>query len=215
VKHPESKGTYLAAIECDGASYHSAASVRDRDRIRQEILESLGWKGRIWRIWSTDWFRSPRQESEKLISFLEDLRKTWKPEYMSGDSWVEEGIISETVQQETPERDSRLTPQEEIVFQSTENERKELISALIKGEDDIEVEVGDTVKYLDINCPQISEVFKVTQNTTDFENGIISKNTPLAQTLLGAVVGDEVTLNLAGKTPRIFRITEIKKSADS
>ena len=65
VKHPDMPGIYLAAIECDGASYHSALSVRDRDRIRQEILESLGWRGRIWRIWSTDWFRSPRQEAEK------------------------------------------------------------------------------------------------------------------------------------------------------
>ena len=73
VKHPDSQGSYLAAIECDGATYHSAMSVRDRDRIRQEILESLGWRGRIWRIWSTDWFRTPRQETEKLISFLEDL----------------------------------------------------------------------------------------------------------------------------------------------
>ena len=81
----------LAAIECDGATYHSALSVRDRDRIRQEILESLGWRGRIWRIWSTDWFRTPRQESEKLINFLEYLRESWKPEHISGDAWIEEG----------------------------------------------------------------------------------------------------------------------------
>ena len=85
VKHPDAPGVYLAAIECDGASYHSALSVRDRDRIRQEILESLGWRGRIWRIWSTDWFRTPRQETEKLISFLEDTRKTWRPEHASGE----------------------------------------------------------------------------------------------------------------------------------
>ena len=75
VKHPDAPGTYLAAIECDGASYHSALSIRDRDRIRQEILESLGWRGRIWRIWSTDWFRAPRQETEKLITFLVDTKK--------------------------------------------------------------------------------------------------------------------------------------------
>jgi hypothetical protein len=68
VKHPDALGSYLAAIECDGASYHSALSVRDRDRIRQDVLEALGWRGRIWRIWSTDWFRAPRQERDKLIS---------------------------------------------------------------------------------------------------------------------------------------------------
>jgi very-short-patch-repair endonuclease len=91
VKHPKIPGCYLAAIECDGATYHSALSVRDRDRIRQEILESLGWRGRIWRIWSTDWFRSPRSEIEKLISFLNDLSETWRPEHSSGSSWIEEG----------------------------------------------------------------------------------------------------------------------------
>ena len=84
VKHPDASGAYLAAIECDGAWYHSALSVRDRDRIRQEILESLGWRGRIWRVWSTDWFRAPRQETEKLVSFLEDIRRSWRPEHAAG-----------------------------------------------------------------------------------------------------------------------------------
>jgi hypothetical protein len=44
VKHPGKPGTFLLGIECDGASYHSARSARDRDRLRQEILEDLGWK---------------------------------------------------------------------------------------------------------------------------------------------------------------------------
>ena len=54
------QGRYLLGIECDGASYHSARSARDRDRLRQQVLEGLGW--RIHRIWSTDWFRDPDQE---------------------------------------------------------------------------------------------------------------------------------------------------------
>ena len=58
VRNPYRQGEYLAAIECDGQGYHSGASVRDRDRIRQEILEGLGWKGKIFRIWSTDWYRN-------------------------------------------------------------------------------------------------------------------------------------------------------------
>ena len=90
VKHPDYPGAYLAAIECDGATYHSARSVRDRDRIRQEILEGLGWRGRIWRIWSTDWFRDPSAEFERLLGFLDGLRRTWKPAHARVDSWVEE-----------------------------------------------------------------------------------------------------------------------------
>lgn len=71
VRHPKQPGIFLCAIECDGATYHSARSVRERDRLRQEILERLGWK--IYRIWSTDWFRNPGLEMDKLLGFLRKL----------------------------------------------------------------------------------------------------------------------------------------------
>ena len=48
VKDPSHPGRFLAGIECDGATYHSAKSARDRDRLRQEILETHGWK--IYRV---------------------------------------------------------------------------------------------------------------------------------------------------------------------
>jgi hypothetical protein len=80
VRHPGHRSGYLAAIECDGASYHSGLSVRDRDRIRQEVLESLGWRNRIWRIWSTDWFRNPLAETGRLLQFLQALRSQPLPE---------------------------------------------------------------------------------------------------------------------------------------
>ena len=64
VTHPETPGQYLLGIECDGATYHSGQSVRDRDKIRQEVLENLGWK--IHRIWSTDWFKDGARERERL-----------------------------------------------------------------------------------------------------------------------------------------------------
>ncbi len=69
VKDPERPGRYLLGIECDGATYHSAQSARDRDRIRQNHLEDLGW--RIHRIWSTDWFRSPDSELKKAAEAIE------------------------------------------------------------------------------------------------------------------------------------------------
>ena len=37
---------------------------RDRDRLRQEVLEGLGWK--IHRIWSTEWFFNRENEIERL-----------------------------------------------------------------------------------------------------------------------------------------------------
>ena len=69
VKDPERPGRYLLGIECDGATYHSAQSARDRDRLRQQVLEGLGW--RIHRIWSTDWFRTPDRELGKAAEAIE------------------------------------------------------------------------------------------------------------------------------------------------
>ncbi len=74
VRHPDKRGSFILGVECDGAAYHSARSVRDRDRLRQEVLVRLGWK--IYRIWSTDWFRNPRNEFMKLVSAIEALRAT-------------------------------------------------------------------------------------------------------------------------------------------
>lgn len=56
---------YVLAIECDGATYHSSKNARDRDRLRQEVLERMGW--RFYRIWSTDWFRNTLFEKERLL----------------------------------------------------------------------------------------------------------------------------------------------------
>ncbi|MEF1338607.1 DUF3320 domain-containing protein, partial [Vibrio rotiferianus] len=64
VRDPNKPGRYMLAVECDGATYHSSKSARDRDRIRQSVLEGLGW--RFHRIWSTDWFRNRHKETERL-----------------------------------------------------------------------------------------------------------------------------------------------------
>lgn len=71
VRDPGKPGRYLMGIECDGATYHSAKSARDRDRLRQEVLERLGWK--ISRIWSTDWFSNPDEVLGPIIRELNQL----------------------------------------------------------------------------------------------------------------------------------------------
>jgi very-short-patch-repair endonuclease len=66
---PRDEGRYLLGIECDGAAYHSSRYARDRDRLRQFILENRGW--RLHRIWSTDWFYKPERETQKLKAAIE------------------------------------------------------------------------------------------------------------------------------------------------
>lgn len=69
VADTERADRYLIGIECDGAAYHSARSARDRDRLRQAVLEDHGWI--IHRIWSTDWFRRPRAELDRVVAAIE------------------------------------------------------------------------------------------------------------------------------------------------
>lgn len=77
VVDPANPGRYLLGIECDGAHYHSARSARDRDRLRQSVLEGLGW--RIHRIWSTDWFHNPDEELRRVLQAIETARTVGPP----------------------------------------------------------------------------------------------------------------------------------------
>ncbi len=64
IVHPDRPGDFLVGVECDGATYHSAATARDRDKVRAAILEGLGWS--LVRVWSTDWWIDKERATEKL-----------------------------------------------------------------------------------------------------------------------------------------------------
>lgn len=68
--HPEYPGRMVLAIEADGASYHASTTARDRDRLRQQVLEELGWI--FHRIWSTEWFRNPEAETQRALGAWRD-----------------------------------------------------------------------------------------------------------------------------------------------
>jgi very-short-patch-repair endonuclease len=70
VKHPKYQGRYAIGIECDGAMYHSARTARERDRLRQTVLEDMGWK--IYRVWSTDWIKDCQSEGNRLLKAVKD-----------------------------------------------------------------------------------------------------------------------------------------------
>lgn len=72
VKDPDHEDRYLLAIECDGARYHSSFWARERDRMRQELLEAKGW--RFHRIWGTDWFSNPAKETERAVAAIRKAR---------------------------------------------------------------------------------------------------------------------------------------------
>jgi very-short-patch-repair endonuclease len=98
VVDPAEPGRFLLGVECDGATYHSAATARDRDRLRQQILEKLGW--RIHRIWSPDWVTKREGEIRRLRQAIEDAR------YNDGHDAELEALLSDEedshVQQQAP-----------------------------------------------------------------------------------------------------------------
>jgi very-short-patch-repair endonuclease len=75
VRDPERPGRYLLGIECDGSAYHSALWARDRDRLRQQVLEDQGWI--LHRIWSTDWLHDPAAELRRVAAAIEDAKARW------------------------------------------------------------------------------------------------------------------------------------------
>lgn len=85
VTDPERPGRFLLGIECDGAAYHDAQSARDRDRLRQQVLEDHGWN--LHRIWSTDWFQRPVEQLELVCIRVEAARKAF-------DEGVEEAALA-------------------------------------------------------------------------------------------------------------------------
>ncbi|QMU27673.1 DUF3320 domain-containing protein [Adhaeribacter radiodurans] len=92
VVDPQQPGRYVLGIECDGATYYSARSARDRDRLRQSVLASLGWN--LYHVWSTDWFRNPEAELKRLISAIEQALNNTPSKGTVNKSNQEEPIIT-------------------------------------------------------------------------------------------------------------------------
>lgn len=75
VSDPEKPGRFVLGIECDGAQFHSSRSARDRDRLRQQVLEAHGWI--IHRVWSADWYLRPQAELKKIEDAVAAARAEW------------------------------------------------------------------------------------------------------------------------------------------
>ncbi|MEI6260536.1 MAG: DUF3320 domain-containing protein [Deltaproteobacteria bacterium] len=115
VKDQENPGRYILGIECDGATYHSSRSARDRDRLRQEVLEGLGW--RLHRIWSTEWYRNPKQELERALTAIRKASHDYRNEMEVELSKVTQVEFTAPIERED------ITPQEDIPTPSTPYKR--------------------------------------------------------------------------------------------
>ena len=64
IPHPSRPGVWGIAILSDGHGYASAATVRDRERLRPEHLQRLGWQ--VIQLCSVDWYRDPQRAAEHI-----------------------------------------------------------------------------------------------------------------------------------------------------
>ena len=200
VKHPSYPFGYICGVECDGATYHSSKSARDRDRLREEVLNRLGWD--LHRIWSTDWFRDPlgcreilkKYLAERLLVLVRDMPKVVQPKP------VEPKIVDVSSQQ--PERKN-------VVSRNTTPAKVEIPTpAANLGSSGVKIGSKISVRYL--NGPRAGVVTKfVFQKTTyvpRFEiDGFrqIGPDSPLGQALEGAQIGEILVFHAKGDEIRV------------
>ena len=175
VRHPDYPHGYLLGVECDGRTYHSALSVRDRDRLREAVLRGLGWD--IYRIWSTDWFEDADRELKKLMAYIASRIEALRAGSASEDG--ETILLGEAVAQSDEQPADAST---------SEDSPEEL------GDEVRYVEVGDTVSYHEAGHELDIRRVTVVRGKDDPVNAIINDNKPLAIALLGAEVGETVTV---------------------
>jgi very-short-patch-repair endonuclease len=112
-------GRFLCGIECDGVAYHNSETARDRDRLRQQVLEARGWT--IFRVWSTDWFKDRQGQNARLLSLIEATRTR---------ALEEAQAEKETRERVARENEIQLAEESELLRQ----EAAELSAAALKSE---------------------------------------------------------------------------------
>lgn len=213
VRHPQNKSYFMVGIECDGATYHSSKSARDKDCIRQKILESLGWK--IYRIWSKDWFYNKAYEINKLLQYLKQQSQVdWcypQEPYLTDDERLGESssevLLSKNVSDFTETKNDAEFQNDALALQQsayTEEDNEDEVE--VNDEDDEEVSpvplsvektdefihVGDLVRYRRIDTGEEAEIQIVT-TPGDIEHNKINQYTELARCLLEeGAVGEEI-----------------------
>ena len=204
VKHPAHPHGYVLGIECDGATYHSARSVRDRDRAREAVLRDLGWE--IYRIWSTDWFSDPDYEFERLTNRIESLATGVRDsEFQEDDQSLDESRWDDPgdrVQTGRLEAQTPIRKREASIEESPPHQRFD--------DQAMFVEIGDTVMLEFVDQESDSKRVTIVRGPGSESDDSISDDDPLARAILGASVGEFVTIYESGG-PRELEVVEIER----
>lgn len=223
VKHPDYPLGYLCGFECDGATYHSAKSARDRDRLRQEVLERLGWE--LYRIWSTDWFRDPLRQIEKLKEYLDTLlaRKVAAMPPLVNQPTAEGPFRESVIEPDRGFQDDPITCDPKVGqalrgngLQADLFTNEDHCRSISRPQPQDPIDVGSKVliRYLDGARAGSTARFWLTdlpegQSITTPEFTLIRPTAPLAQALIDSVPGDVVSYPLKDGYVRVEVLEEL------
>ncbi|AUW46840.1 DUF4011 domain-containing protein [Rhizobium leguminosarum] len=194
VRHPQWPHGFLMGVECDGATYHSSRSARDRDRHRQEILENLGWN--IHRVWSTDWFDNPRREAERLRAAIGNRLDQLKTR-------LAERAAAPVRSPELPRPASPPQPST-----AARSEAKQIVLPVeppAKAKPDRVppprpksgvARLGSKVRLRYVDRGLETYQFTIVKDPSAPERGLVNQNAPLAKAVLDAEAGDELEILL-------------------
>ncbi|MDX1701477.1 MAG: AAA domain-containing protein, partial [Melioribacteraceae bacterium] len=207
VYDPEHPGLPKVAIECDGASYHSSREAYLYDRHRQKILEDHGFV--FHRIWSTNWWRNPKRETEQLVNFIRSIENK-NPELFETEQGVSDAFTDniEIIRNELPFNDPDV--QTDLLEEIDQIESHSLDTDELPKDDIERIKAFSKVKvnYLNNDKEIMVELVENGAVKPDNSNGLMKINikTPLGQALLGKTKGETVKI---GKLDNYVEIIEI------
>ena len=192
------------AIECDGAEYHSSQEAYLHDRHRQKILERHGFV--FHRIWSTNWWRNPKRETEKLVEFIKGIENSspsiFEDKSKTSSAFTDNIIVVENeIANVSPELRKDV---KETIDAVREKDQTELFKETVELNNKVKV------KYINIDKDLKVQLVEQTVNKSEKSNGVqkISIKSPLGAALKGKSVGDTVKI---GNLDKYVRILEIVK----
>jgi hypothetical protein len=176
VKHPDKPGTYLAGVECDGATYHRSVTARDRDKTRQLVLEGLGWN--VIRVWSPDWWHDSNGVAGKIDQQLQELLQHDRSdldEQSKAEHDDKDAVTCSEVTCEKPPTDvatiQRVDDQMESIPTAVELESPNNIEESKLVENTVENQVGIQSDSLSHNSPMPTATYEIIELPDYSENG--------------------------------------------
>ncbi|WP_316849049.1 AAA domain-containing protein [Pedobacter agri] len=197
-------GIPKVAIECDGAKYHSSEEAYLHDLYRQRIMENQGFI--FHRIWSTNWWRNPKRELSRLVSFINALTD----ETAQGSAQTHP--LSAVFSHQQPPQSSPVNPGESLALFDDEPGSPDEPTEMQSPPD--RVELNDQVKIKYLNSDKDFTVQIIQGKGSLAEIGALQKisiESPLSRAILGAGSGDIVKI---GTLDNFVEILEINKNHD-